>query len=108
MNVQIENKVQGDNSVAAPSDFSLILGGPLYRLLRGTHLSDEGFGLLRRRIITISMIAWLPLLLFSLVEGSTLSAGIAIPFLLDIETHSRFLIALPLLIYAELLVHTRM
>ena len=32
----------------------------------------------------------------------------AIPFLLDVDVHIRFLVALPLLIVAELVVHQRM
>jgi hypothetical protein len=40
-------------------------------------------------------------------EG-TLLGGIDIPFLLDIETHARLLVAVPLMIFAELLVHQRM
>jgi hypothetical protein len=53
------------------------------------------------------LFTWLPLLLFALVEGHALSGAINIPFLYDIEAHVRFLIALPVLIAAELLVHIR-
>ena len=37
-----------------------------------------------------------------------LGGGAAVPFLLDVEVHIRFLVALPLLIVAELVVHRRM
>jgi hypothetical protein len=89
-------------------DFSLVLGGPLFQLLRRTHLAGDALELLRQRILLIPLVAWLPLLVLSLVEGEALGGRAAVPFLLDIEVHVRFLIALPLLIIAELVVHQRM
>ncbi len=91
-----------------PTDFSLVLGGPLYQLLRRSHLSGDALELVRKRIIIISLFAWLPLLLLSALEGRTLGGSAAVPFLLDVEVHVRFLVALPLLIIAELVVHERM
>lgn len=87
-------------------DFSLVLGGPLYQLLRRVHLDDDVGSHLRRRIIVICGIIWLPLLALCAVEG-TLLKGVRIPFLYDVETHARFLIAAPLMIIAELVVHIR-
>lgn len=52
----------------------------------------------------MTLFAWLPLLLLSLVEGR-MWRSVGLPFLLDIDNQIRFLIALPLLIAAELLVH---
>lgn len=89
-------------------DFSLVLGGPLFQLLRRTRLSDDAMMLVRRRIIAISFLAWLPLLLLSALEGRALGGSAAVPFLLDVEVHIRFLVALPLLVIAELVVHQRM
>jgi hypothetical protein len=54
------------------------------------------------------MIAWLPLLILSLLGGHALGGGITLPFLHDIETQIRLLIALPVLIFAELIVHMRL
>jgi hypothetical protein len=62
----------------------------------------------RQRIIVISLFVWLPLLALSALEGQSLGGGIAVPFLLDVEAQVRFLVALPLLIVAELVVHQRM
>ena len=56
----------------------------------------------------VSLLAWLPLLVLSVVEGQALGGNVAVPFLLDVEAHVRFLVALPLLIVAELVVHQRM
>ena len=58
--------------------------------------------------IVISLLAWLPLLVLSALEGQALGGSAAIPFLLDVDVHVRFLVALPLLIVAELVVHQRM
>lgn len=92
----------------SPPDFSLVLGGPLFQLLRRAHLSDDALTMVRQRLVVISLIAWLPLLLLAALEGQLLGGNVAVPFLLDIEVHVRFLVALPLLIVAELVVHQRM
>jgi hypothetical protein len=89
-------------------DFSLVLGGPLFQLLRRSHLSGDALELMRQRILVISVLAWLPLLALSALEGQALGGRAAVPFLLDVDVHVRFLIALPLLIVAELVVHQRM
>lgn len=91
-----------------PKDFSLVLGGPLFQLLRRSHLSDDALDLVRRRIVVIVLFAWLPLLALSVIEGQALNGRAAVPFLMDVEVHVRFLVALPLLIVAELVVHQRM
>jgi hypothetical protein len=100
--------VSSGNLLRQPQDFSLVLGGPLFQLLRRSHLLDDALELVRRRLLVISLIAWVPLLLLSLVEGKALGGRAAVPFLLDVEVHVRFLIALPLLVLAELVVHQRM
>ena len=95
------------SAVARPPDFSLVLGGPLYQLLRRSRLTDDHLLLQRRRIVVITMLAWLPLLLLTAASG-TLISGVPVPFLMDVEPHTRFLLALPLLILAETTVHERM
>ena len=89
-------------------DFSLVLGGPLYQLWRRTHLAGDTLEMLRRRIIFITLFAWLPLLVLSVVGGYAWGNGVTMPFLRDVEVHVRFLVALPLLVVAELVVHQRM
>jgi hypothetical protein len=88
-------------------DFSLVLGGPLYQLYLRTRMMRPPLDLLRRRIIGISVLAWLPLLLLSAIDGR-LVGGVWVPFLYDIEAHIRLLVALPVLIAAELVVHRRL
>jgi hypothetical protein len=88
-------------------DFSLVLGGPLFQLLCRTHLSGNTLELWRQRILFITFIAWLPLLVLSALEGQALGGRVAVPFLLDLEVHVKFLLVTPLLIAAELVVHQR-
>jgi hypothetical protein len=90
-----------------PQDFSLVLGGPLFQLLRRSHLSGDALELARQRIIVISLFAWLPLLVLSALQGHLLGGRVAVPFLLDLEVHVKFLLVMPLLIAAELVVHQR-
>ena len=89
-------------------DFSIVLGGPLFQALRRAHLSGNVLELVRRRILVLSVVAWVPLLALSAVDGKAWGAEVAVPFLYDVDAHLRFLVALPLLIVAELVVHQRM
>jgi hypothetical protein len=89
-------------------DFSLVLGGPLFQLLRRTHLTDDALLLLRQRILSISLFCWLPLLALSALESTMTGGNVAIPFLWDVEVHVRFLVVVPLFIAAEMVVHRRM
>ncbi len=87
-------------------DFSLVMGGPLYQMLRRAHLSGTAMELLRRRIVVIVLFAWLPLLVLSAIEGHLFGTQ-SLSFLRDIEAHVRLLVALPALIFVELIVHQR-
>jgi len=90
-----------------PPDFSLVLGGPIFQLFRRAHLSGDTLELLYRRIVVIVLLAWLPLLLLSMLGGHLLAGTAKLSFLQDIECQVRFLVALPVLIAAELIVHSR-
>jgi len=96
-----------DTLVDNPPDFSLVLGGPLFQLFRKAHLEGDHLELLYRRIIAITAIAWLPLALLAAASPFADSVD-RLGFVRDIEVHARFLIALPVLIAAELIVHARL
>jgi hypothetical protein len=85
-------------------DFSLVVGGPLFQLLRKSHLTGDALELAHRRVVAICAIAWLPPLL--LVLASAGKAGLVL-FRHDVEVHARILVALPVLILGELLAHAR-
>ena len=88
-------------------DFSLVLGGPLFQVFRRAHLSGDALQLLQRRIIIMTLFAWLPLLVLSALGGRAWGTAVRVPFLVDIDVHVRLLVALPLFILAELVVHQR-
>ena len=90
-----------------PPDFSLVLGGPLFQMFRRSHLTGPALELLRRRVIFFWFLCWVPLAILSLVEGHLLG-GAKFSFLRDVETQVRFLISLPVLILAEVVVHRRL
>jgi len=87
-------------------DFSLVLGGPLFQILRKSQLEGDALELLHRRILASILLTWFPLLLLS-AFATTVGGAARISFFHDIEVHARFLVALPVLIGAELLVHSR-
>jgi hypothetical protein len=93
------------DSLEGSSDFSLVLGGPLFQLFRRTRLEGDHLELLKRRILVVTLTAWLPLLLFSTLGSKTGSGQLS--FLRDVEVQARFLIALPILIAAERIIHLR-
>ena len=91
-----------------PEDFSLVLGGPLYQLFHRARIAGDTWQLVRRRIAVLTLLAWVPLLLLSIVEGRAWGDLVNIPFLKDLDINARLLLSLPLLILAEFVVHLRM
>lgn len=84
-----------------------MLGGPLYQALLRARLARPPLDLLHRRMVLIPAFAWLPLLVLTLVEGTALG-GVTVPLLRDVEAYARFLVAIPILLAAELVVHQRL
>src|ERR1700745_1923422 len=78
-----------------PHEFSLILGGPLYQIMRIAHLRGDHVELLNRRVIAATVITWFPLLVLACLNSAD-----RFSFFRDVEVHVRFLIALPILIVA--------
>jgi hypothetical protein len=90
-----------------PPDFSLMLGGPLYQIWKKAFLSGPALELVRRRVFVLVMITWLPLAVLSFAE-SHMFGHTFLAFFGDVEAHVRFLVALPALIIAELMVQHRL
>ncbi len=90
-----------------PPDFSLVLGGPTFQLLRRAHIAGDQLELVHRRILVITGLAWLPLCLLVLLASPDPQAG-RLSFLRNVDVHVRLLVALPVLIASELIVHTRL
>ena len=91
-----------------PDDFSLVLGGPLFQFFIRARLTTDTLNLVKRRVIVISLLTWLPLLVLSVWTGDAAGDASKVPFFYDVDVHVRFLVALPLLLVAELVVHQRL
>ena len=87
-------------------DFSLVLGGPLFQFFIRTRINTDTLGLLKRRVLVISLLAWLPLLLLALLTDRA-GGPSKVAFFYDVDVHVRFLLSVPLLLVAELVVHQR-
>jgi hypothetical protein len=89
-------------SATAADDIPPLLlteGGPGDALLRRLKLQPLGLGT-RRTAVALAAVTWTPLLILSAIHGVAVS-GPQIPFLYDLAAHVRFLVALPVLILAE-------
>ena len=99
--------LSGPEVLQEPIDFSLVLGGPIFQFFRKSHLAGDGLQLLHRRLLVITFLAWIPLLILAELNPSVGEAG-RLAFFHDVEVHTRFLLALPILVAAELIVHSRL
>lgn len=84
----------------------LILGGPVYRLLRRFDPSSSTPGLLSRQAVIVTLICWSPLVVLSLFQARA-PGPVTLPFFRDLETQVRFLVSLPVLIGAEIVIERR-
>ena len=53
------------------------------------------------RILVLSGIAWLPLVVLTLIDGTLISSEISMPFIKDVVPYVRGLVAIPLLVMAD-------
>jgi hypothetical protein len=107
MTLDVRFEETREQSAPKQPDFSLVLGGPLYQLLLRAEMVRPSMDLLQRRVLLAVVITWVPLVVLTALGGGLLS-GVSVPFLSDLDVHVRFLLALPLLIAAEVIVHRRM
>ena len=89
-------------------NFSLVAGGPMFRLLCLLRASGPSLEHLPRRMLGSALIAWLPLLVLAALEGNAFGGDTALPLLRDLETGLRFLVALPLLFWADVASHRQL
>jgi hypothetical protein len=89
-------------------ELSLMEGGPGDALMKKLRLIRPEFAAASARTaIILAALTWLPLLVFSLIEGLALG-GARIPFLYDLSAHARFLVAVPILVLAEIPIGKRL
>lgn len=80
--------------------FLLMEGGPLYNFQKRIGLLREGPLATKRRAIGSALVTFFPLLILSVLQHRAFS-HVEVPFVRDFSTYSRFLLAVPLLIFAE-------
>jgi hypothetical protein len=83
-------------------------GGPGDALMKRLRLIRPELGAASgRTAIVLATVTWVPLMVFSLLEGLAVG-GAKIPFLYDIAAHARFLVAVPILVLAEIPIGRRL
>ena len=94
--------------LAHESQLEFELGGPAYRLMQRIGLIQGAGPSIGRRVIGFLLITWVPLLIFSLIEGRALGPTPKESFLLDLATYARFFLAVPLIFLAEVVAGPRL
>jgi hypothetical protein len=97
----------GDNWEAA-DDISLSKSGLFYKLLVRLHLDKIETGGLAKRSLFLAAVTWVPLLILTALQGLTLGNKVQVSFLEDFTAHTRFLLAIPLMVFAETSVDFRL
>ena len=59
-----------------PPAFSLIRGGLLFRFCRRAHVSGDALELVHRRLLAMSLLAWFPLFLLSILDGRAFGGAV--------------------------------
>lgn len=84
---------------------------PVFSLVEGgaTHQIFKRFGRQRsKRFLRVAVLAalvcWLPLMILSIMQGVAWGDRVAVPFFYDIGVYTRFLVAVPVLVFAEAIV----
>jgi len=99
--------VQSQNDNEVP-ELSLMEGGPGDVLMKRLRLIRPELGAASARTaIILAALAWVPLFALSAVEGLALG-GARIPLLSDLAAHVRFLVAVPILVLAEIPIGKRL
>jgi len=92
--------------MAKPDDFSLVRGGPSYRMAERLGLGHPSVARRMLKVFVLILVTWVPLLLMSLAVGHAFGRKVRVPLLHDPVIYSRFLFVVPLLALAEIVVET--
>jgi hypothetical protein len=86
---------------SSPPDTALFEGGPPLGLQRRLGLiKDQNLHVGRRALLAV-LIGWAPLVLLAIVQNATMHTNGNTSVFWEIEVHARYLLAAPLLIFAE-------
>ncbi len=78
----------------------LMEGGPLFNLQKRIGLIRGDPPRIKLRAVLAAVITFVPLLILAALQGRAI-AHVEVPFVRDFSTYTRFLLAIPLLIFAE-------
>jgi len=81
--------------------FSVVAGGPIYRVARRLSPPFRPFPSVAGAAFATAALAWLPLVVLATVAGQPLVAPVQTTALTDVSIWCRFLLAAPLLVLAE-------
>ena len=87
--------------------FLLMEGGPLYHIEKRVGVIKKNSPLTIRRAFFAAMLTWIPLLILTILQGTAFGHKVIVPFLWDFSAHTRFLLAAPLLLLAEIVIGPR-
>lgn len=81
--------------------FLLMEGGPLFSIEKRLGLIKQHAPLTKRRAVLAALLTWVPLLILSAIEGRAFGHSVPVTFTHDFGAYTRFLLAVPLLVFAE-------
>jgi len=76
-------------------------GGPLFTIEKRLGLVKRHAPLTKRRAVLAALLTWVPLLILSAIGGRAWGHSVPVTYLHDFSAYSRFLLAIPLLVFAE-------
>src|SRR5271163_4724412 len=90
------------NQVDNPSQPLLLMeGGPFFNLQRRLGLITQNSNRIKRRALLAALVTWLPLFLLAAIHGRAFGRSVPVPFVRDFSAYTRFLLAIPILVFAE-------
>jgi hypothetical protein len=98
-----QDNVLQDNAPKS-SAFLLMEGGPLYNIQRRVGLLKKSAPLTMTKAGLVVLLTWVPLFILSATSGTAFGQSVPVPFLRDFSAYTRFLLAIPLLLAAELII----
>jgi len=89
------------HQVDSPSrSFLLMEGGPLFNFQKRVGLIKQNSDRIKKRALLAAVVTWLPLFLLAVMQGRAFG-HVPVPFVRDFSTFTRFLLAIPILVFAE-------
>lgn len=88
-------------------EFSIVRGGLFYRLQERLRVVTENNSRIVARATVFALVSFCPLVILAAVQGFAINADTNRSMLLDFSVYGRFVVAIPLFVLAEGLVHER-